>query len=253
MFTVAMTAWNRPEYLRRTLDSLTVQSEFANCDFVCNIEPSDRVSEIAELLESIRPKTARCTYNHHKHGILLNNYLTIHNAFAHTDSEVVLLMQDDSLLSPDALKLVKWYAELPERDNYVALWLHNYKSNPDFHNMVIPSRGDAAIAVRKDGCRFHGEMWALSRTNWEAIWKGNWRLFKNAPHPSYTGSHSLWMHEHPEARALVPHLSRGTHIGKYGGGCNPGFHDRVYGDKEINEIEPHSGDSFVLGPEVAGI
>ncbi len=251
---VAMSAWKRPKYLERVVDSLIRNPRFKECGFYATIDASEKEMEVVRLLQKAKryAKVGAFRRNGKRLGVLLNNFAAVNMAFEKSDAEVVLFMQDDSWISPDAIDLVKWFHDLPSRHEFVALWLCNYKSEWQRPFDIVPSRGDGAIEMRKDGCRFHGEMWAMTRMMWEEVWKPNWSIHKDAPHPSYTGTFSLLMHANPEWRALLPMWSRGIHIGKYGGGCSPSFHDRLYGDI-VCSGESHTKDEFKLCGQVDGV
>lgn len=235
---VVLTAYNRPHYLRETLTALREAGPHRHgFDVFVSVDPSDKLGEIADVLEEFDQTVQHVEMNRKRKGDL-NARDALEKTFSEFGAEVALYCQDDVVVSRDVFYLVNWWANLLTRDEYLCLWTHSYESDPKKMYSVKEDRGDMALKVRKDCARFHGEAFALSANNFERYFAHNWIPRKRAlmsPNATCQGELSFLLEDNPDLFALVPCLSRSTHIGRNGGGCRGSFHDRVYANHPMSQ------------------
>ncbi len=124
MKTITLVANNRLNYLKRMIQSLR-ENDLSGYTLFVGVEPEDQ--EVVEFCQDFDFMPANVTVNPRKLGVALNPLMTISRAFdAGSDFNVAL--EDDLVLSPDALDLANWYFALPE-ENYFCLNFFNYCSN----------------------------------------------------------------------------------------------------------------------------
>jgi glycosyltransferase involved in cell wall biosynthesis len=247
---LVMTAFSRPKYLDEVLQTVKeADPKYSGYEVRVSVDPSSALPEITDVLHKYMLDEMHIDvhFNAKREGDM-----NARNALARAFDdgvEVALYCQDDVILSPDVFKLVDWFGKLPNRDDYLCLWTHNYESDTSRPYAVVEDRGDTALRVRKDMARFHGEAFALSATNFNRYFRENWFPSARAimtPNKSSQGELSILLEDNPDLYALVPCLSRSTHIGRVGGGSRPSFHDRVYGNREDPISQLHAASGFTL-------
>lgn len=126
---IILTAFDRPEYLERTLETVAAARGLESWNFYANIDPSPRLNKVCDVIEKFIP-SARILVNESRLGVLENPYRAFATAF--TDHEFVLRLEDDVLISSDALEYAEWAAEMYRWDQGVALvQLHSMYSKGD--------------------------------------------------------------------------------------------------------------------------
>lgn len=188
--TVSFCAYRRPDYEAQVLASLFPQVNHRNYRFV-------------PTYDSPAPNNRGCD---------ANTFLSIQRAFDH-GSDFNVHVEDDTVLSPDALALADWFLAHPERDNYVLLNLFSRSTTCERPFDVVES------------ARFTSWGWAITREKWETIIKPEWNQ-KNTIHPmGWDWSVGFTIQKHG-LKTLHPVLSRVKNIGREGGTYEtPDHHD----------------------------
>ena len=185
MKTISMTAYRRPEYETTVIASLLVNT------------PSLRQGNFLGVCrDQDGEKNIGCDNNTLK---------AIEGAFEE-GSDFNLHLEDDTVLSPDALALCNWFYNLPERDNYVLLNLHAH------------SKADALERPLDvvESARFSSWGWAITRKQWETVVRPEWNAKKRFHPMGWDWSVGLTIQRHG-LKTLRPVLSRVRNIGRENG------------------------------------
>ena len=182
MKTISMTAWRRPDYERQVVNSIG---------------------------EALRPdwrwfqKFTDAPAGPQNRGVDANTLYALQAAFA-AGSDFNLHVEDDTVLSPDALDLCDWFYEHPERDNYAMLVLH-----------WMSRSVEKPLDVLEDA-RFCPWGWAITRGMWERYFLPEWGGKHRVDPKGWDWSMSLTLQRHG-LKVLRPSLSRTRNIGREGG------------------------------------
>ena len=181
MKTISFTGWRRPSYEKQVLASIAKQPEIGEYAFFpCYDKPA--------------PNNIGCDASIFK---------AVSQAFA-AGSEFNLHVEDDTLLSPDALSLCNWFLdELENRDDYALLNLHA-------HSKDISNPLDMV-----ESPKFNSWGWAITANNWYGKIVPEWNK-KKIPPRGWDWSLSLIIQRHG-LKTLRPKLSRVLNIGREGG------------------------------------
>ena len=107
MDALCLTAWNRPNLLRRLLNTLTKQDDLTGWQLFVQVEPSDQQQHILHLLRTEAPSlTVHLMINHERLGVRANPIRCLERA-ADAGADHFLLLEDDLELSEDALSFCR--------------------------------------------------------------------------------------------------------------------------------------------------
>ena len=124
MNAIVVIAHRRPEYLKKCLRAIqacrglgewlvTIQVDGLNKDPL--VEECRRVARESDLMAALTRPGGNL-------GVNYNNFDAIGAAFSgYRPPEMVLVVEEDVILSLDALELCEWFYRHPERDNYACL------------------------------------------------------------------------------------------------------------------------------------
>jgi hypothetical protein len=146
-------------------------------------------------------------YQPSNRGIDFHNFHAFNRAFDELDSDVNVCLEDDVVLDQDALELVDWFAELPNRAHYAWLSLGNFdkswKCSGDPYPLIREEQDftlcTAAFALARESWANMRERWA---TGLRTVHGWDWEL-------SFKAWENRW-------KALTPVVSRCTNIGRVG-------------------------------------
>lgn len=198
--TLILFAWRRPEYTRRTLESLKLCCGIEDYRLVASVDGPPKYSdEVIDAIRSVNVPNLAILRQPVNYGVAEHPPRVFHAV----KSDFYVSIEDDCLLAPDALHLADWFFEnQSERYPFLALghesdsgWKH-----PDelFETPII----DSPFA------------WCFSAASWEWIWP-HWNC-KTVPPMGWDWSLSYTMFLH-QKMALAPLLSRVFNIGREGG------------------------------------
>jgi hypothetical protein len=156
---ITMTAWKRPDYLRRALASLAVCA--GDTPGLISVDESES-GLLNETVCVARSCSRFALWMHRRYGCNQNTRDTIDFGFETYDADFVVHVEEDVLLAPDALDFFTWAAERFRDDPAVfsATGYTRPPSNPD--QAVDPSR-----VLRRSW--FHPWGFGLWRDRWEAV------------------------------------------------------------------------------------
>lgn len=219
--TITITAYNRPEYLKQVLESLS-KNDLNGFHLYCGVEPGN--NEIIETINSINFIDKTVVINEKRLGINGNPFNILSRAF-NEGSEFNVYLEDDVIISPDAIKMSDWYLNYPCKNDYFCfnLFHHKSSSNESDTTKIFPSK----IFTPYGFC--------LTKNSWNNYFKNNW-------HPKPTDVWNTWDCSINDFmikngyKTLQPVLSRSNNIGQKNGiNVTPEFWNKTFKDVIINE------------------
>lgn len=223
MRSISITAFNRPECLRRVVDSILENdtSTFTHC-FV-NIEPvkaEDNAKEISRLKD--RFAHVDICINKETLGVRKNPFELLKRVFAN-DISFNLYLEDDSFLSPDAFDFTRFCLANYQQPDIICTNLYNYKSNPLFSNAVEFVDNFCALGVGITERQWHS--W------FEPFWFDESIRIKNRIDVGGIGGWDWSIRAVMKEfglKVLAPRLSRSYHIGVFGVHCQQSDYERMF-------------------------
>lgn len=168
MKTISLPIYNRPHALKRMLETLKVNNtegwELVVCD------DGDLTANVELIRNASRWISVRFQPNTNKLGLTLNTFLAPALAFA-AGSDFNLYLEDDLILSPDALDLCSWYAL---RRTEGAGYYNDKEVGLVLWRSRINQVGKDVDVVSPKGQGGHGNGFACTRHQWETFWRKEW-------------------------------------------------------------------------------
>jgi len=205
MKSISITAFNRPRYLKKVLQSLSLNNLKGYDKIYCGIEPgNDEVFEICRKIDFIEPVII---LNKTVIGIRRNPYELLNRLFEE-GSEFNVYLEDDSELSPDAIELANYHYNNFKNDEYFCCCFHNYQSSKEHKSKLIEKQEFWAIGF------------SLFATAWKKWYKSYWFDDHIAKEFNIGGIGWDWsirasILKHKK-QVLTPMFSRSMHIGRVG-------------------------------------
>lgn len=216
----------RPHYLKQMLNTLK-QNNLDGWKLYVNAEPNKDVIDVINEIDFIETSLI---VNSERLGVRHNPFNVLDRAFE-DGAEFVFHIEDDLILSPDALDLANWYYDT-FKDNpttHINYGMFTYESDPDRPE-------DINVIVDK----FVGLGWCTFSDNWYNYFQPNW--FNDEINKVVWGPNTWGWDWSIAAIAKTQHLTslqplcgRSNHIGRSGGTyCAPAFHDQTFPQIVIN-------------------
>lgn len=234
---ITIPASDRPNLLRDTLASLAT-NDLEDWHISIGVEPGPRAAEIAAVCrERFGPDRCSIAINESVLGVRVNPRRLIERAFD-AGASLVLHVEDDLVLAPDATRLARWYDE-----NHRPAWLclnllagacgsAGMLSDRRFPRAIVESRtfNSIGFAVRQPEWSAHMLQAWRSNEGPEVAggWAANWRT-----HAGWDWS--VWgiLAVNAGLRSVQPVLARANHRGRVGVHARPEFHQRAFDHIEI--------------------
>lgn len=194
------------------------------------VEPSSEAAEISDVAARLLcGHDFVVTINKVRLGIKENPFHVVERAFAE-GAQLVLHIEEDLLLSPDATRLALWF-EANHRAEWLCLNLlaggcasAGLLSNPDYPELLFA------------GHTFNSLGFAVRRAEWASHMRSAWinepagiAKFDGLPTGGWDWSVFTMLINNPHLRTLQPVLARSTHNGRLDGEfCKPWFHDLAF-------------------------
>ena len=215
--TISLACYSRPKILLEALDSLKNQmADLANYKLYISCEPGN--SEVINIIKNIDFIETDITINDKKLGLSTNTFNAINKAFKQADFN--LYLEDDIVLSPDALNLFEWYIK-QDLTNIVALsfcnfWDKNDKLDENLIYKVRGLNGWGFIASKQQFKKYFRPFWFPLKGFWD----------KSSAIQTRKMSKNIYY--------IVPQLSRSTNIGDVGTNMTTGDWKRFMGGHIFN-------------------
>jgi Glycosyltransferase like family 2 len=213
--TITVAAWRRPKYLLQVLESLDVAlrlcPEYSPAQITIGIDHSgsqeqDEVNDVAKWLTYRYPNVKIINWLDHL-GVSEAPRRLLQYTFTELKSDFNLHLEDDTVLSPDALRLVCWYSAdcyFTEHAYFPFLCLHSRSTEI--------TTDPSALTIRQD---FGVWGWACHTMSWRTWIAPYWNHKRERPIGwDYSLSHTMNYYRLP---AISPALSRVRNIGREGG------------------------------------
>lgn len=231
MKTITFPVGYRPTYLAEFLTCLKNQN-LSGYTIFCSAENSPECIKILQasgidLNIVYKPNSI----GQKSHAGARDNMFNVLNTAFTAGSTFNLHLEDDFLLSPDAVDLANWYYE-------------KYKDKPltymSYGLFGFQPRGEDYAALEEVPF-FEGLGWCAFKENWEACYKASWydevlvkKYFKAY---GWDWSVQAYFKEYT-CKALRPLINRTQHNGRVGGTCcTVQHHDRHYTPLKWNKTE----------------
>jgi hypothetical protein len=217
--TISITGNNRPEYLKRVVDSIK-KNDYTQFDLLCFfLEPN--CPENIKIADSVNFIKTYTQVNHQKLGVRKNPYNALKTVFEF-GSEFNVYLEDDSILSPDSFDLANFYFNLSTKDKYIACAFFNmFKANPSKKTQLFAEQELSALGF------------CLFKENWNKWFSKYWFDDKISVEQKIGGIGWDWsiraMMKKYNLKVLTPFLNRSQHIGRNKGThCSPECHDSLF-------------------------
>lgn len=219
MKTITMPVYRRPQYMRRALEAIKTCDPKDYVLFV-GVEPGcPETSKMASEISFMR----RVIINNKKILGVAGNAKSLLDTVFSWGSSFNVHVEEDVVVTPDALALADWYSSI--QDRYAVLGLVNYFSNPDRPIDVLDTHYFAPIG------------WCIKRTMWESLIGPEW--LNDSRGYDFSIANTI---DRTKTRTLHPMLSRSTHIGRDGGvHCSKEYHDKTFGNLALSTGTHRSG------------
>lgn len=210
--------WRRPDYLLEAVRALIeAQRPYPMSELWLSIDggpESVATAKVAEELASAIAEAGLMDVKLIHHDVNLGvaaHPLILLDAMFDAGADVVLALEDDAVIEPDALELVRWFAEkASKRYSLMALCNHN-EYGRGFNPGGIPD--DPALIAEAN---YITAPFAFCMSSWTwPYFRSTW-AFKNKHPTGWDFSLTMAM-RHAAVRALHPIVSRCRNVGKFGG------------------------------------
>ncbi len=205
------TAYDRPDYLRQTLDSWEKVRGLQDWHCVARIEPGPRAEEacwvFTQFFETMMIPSFEVITNPEVYGVLHHPYVGFRDLFL--DHDFVMRAEDDLIVSDDILEYFTW-AERTYR---------NVEGVATIHGFTTLS-GDPAGVYRS--MRFNPWVWGTWRPVWDTViehtWDHAYTTFNESPGFESGWDWNLDTRIFPRYgyQGLYPQCSRVQNIGLWG-------------------------------------
>jgi glycosyltransferase involved in cell wall biosynthesis len=210
MKTITVLAYNRPDYLRVCLANLSRCRGIDGYEVIVSID-GGAPKETKDSAEYYRFQVDQLLGHY---GIDTHNFCVYENLFMQA-FEFNISLEDDVILSPDALELAEWFYNHPNRDSYAFLSL----GDPMYRKGRVHSHEVYEIHESQS---IYTSAWCFSREQWQRM-QSHWnRPLKTQLGWDWSLSYTLW---EQKWRALYPLVSRARNIGRVGVHSHPEFFD----------------------------
>jgi hypothetical protein len=244
MKSITLVAWNRSVYTKKVLKSLEKCNTKGYSLFV-GLEPG--CPEVFRVIKEFADKKVlpvKIIQNKKRLGVDYNNYNVYNIAFSE-GSEFNVALEDDSVLSPDALDLANWFFRYKKRDNYLLLNLFNNSTNKKSPLILKETSGFCPwgyCITKKMFEKWLKQNWMRHKLDLNLIfYKLGWYRLCNQI--GYDWFISAVMKKN-NLKSLTPVLSRTRNIGREKGThCTPELYDQQF-SKDFTLGEKNYGKKF---------
>lgn len=231
MKTITFPVGYRPNYLKQFLDCLSKQ----NLDGYTIIASAENHFGCINTLKDcglpitiLRKPNSSGRKSHS--GARDNMYNVLSYAFKN-GSDFNVHLEDDFILSPDALDLANWYYDNYKDApmTYMCYGLFNWGSTGTDYNGLV------------EAPTFHGLGWCAFKENWDACYDKAW--YDDALARKYAKAYGWdWAVEgyfkEYKCKSILPSVSRTYHVGRIDGTCcTVDFFDKTYVGLVWNQTE----------------
>ena len=210
---IVMTAFNREDYLKKTLKSWTKVTGMEDYDFYIKLEPSNREPRIVSMIEQFQINQnldVEIIRNQKQLGVLVNPWDGLNKMFE-MGYDFVILAEDDIEVSDDILHyfsdLSKRHMDDPEIMVICASSFHLWKE------------GDSSSYYERRQA-FSPLIWGTWKDRWNNYLRDSWDKDYSTGEDGVGGGWdwNIYLRVLPKhnMKSIFPQVSRSRHIGKNG-------------------------------------
>jgi hypothetical protein len=205
---IAMTGFNRPQYMRETIESWAKVRGIQDVVTEFHLEPGH--PGVAEVCEAA-PFPHEIYVAEQHQGCQKNPWKAANSAFER-DSFVVLA-EDDIIVGKDTLEYFRWAeAEFADRDDVMFISAAQGKHPPGGSYVRF-----GGVTVEP---RFSSWVWGTWRTLWRNLLAPDWKFAYE--YQGWDYRLNLYWCQEVGYKTVIPQWSRAQHIGEHGGThCQP--------------------------------
>lgn len=230
MKTLSLTAFNRPQYLKQTLASLKVALQHVKYDkLFIQVDPKN--GEVQYLCKQIDFIETDLVINKTRFGVRQNPYVLLTRVFDLNKSDFNVYLEEDMLLSPDALSFCDFYYEnYKDNQTFLCCNMYNYNSTKEYPNELGLSSDFVALGV------------GMLPFQWTNYFQKYW-FDENIRHEMKVDEGGIggwdWSiracMKKFHLKVLAPRLSRSKHLGEHGTYCDTECFNKMFRDHPYNE------------------
>jgi len=226
MKTITLPIFDRPEYLKTTLESISRAEEY---EIFASLDYSGKIKECRDVLELFRAKFQKMhiLVGLKRKGMVQNAFDNVEWAIA-SGSHFNVMIEDDLWLSPDFFLLMDWYERAFK---YNRLEYSAFGGQSGKYPRPTP---DTVIA----DTYFYGNGWATFTEQWDKWFKPFWFSSEYAQ-KHFNARGNDWnisgVFREFNAPMLVPTLSRSKHIGIIGANHTADVYERFCRGNQVNQ------------------
>jgi len=218
MKTITIPVTRRPDTIRRVIESLEQNENINEWVVYFGVEPAS--SETVNICENNTIPNKVIIRNPSILGCEKNPF-NLHNIVFDNGSEFNTHLDDDVIVSKDALNLINWYIDnFKGNAEHKTFSLLNFNSNNNNPNKVVCSK------------RFYGLGFSCFRDDFYDIFKPNWFNYTYSQKHFRTGGCWDWAISglicEFNLLHVIPEYSRCNHIGRVGTYCTEDFQRKVF-------------------------
>ncbi len=206
---ITLIAYNRPDYLKEVISALSQVKGIEDYRLFCGIDPG--CPKVVEMCRNIDFVESEIVVNPARFGVNYNNRRIIQHAFS-KGSGFVVAVEDDIVLSRDALSLCNWFHDWENRDAFLLMNLFAGDSSNE-----TPLR----VESRRHFCPWG---WCVTKQKYEEWIQPAWMRDTRG----WDFSINQLIEREPSLKVLTPTLSRTRNIGRTGVHETPVHHDSVF-------------------------
>lgn len=220
---VTLTSTHRPEYLRQSLQSWVEAERSDEITFLIHQEPTAKINACKHVVdETLGNDFSRAWFvNSRILGPLNNPYSALKRAYSLADGEIVVLAEDDAIVSKDIVNYFEWGHQ--QTEGFVCA----------FQGGSPESLGYGSVSFNLQE-RFSPTIWSASKHLFDNYLDDTWQ--HDYLHKGWDWYFNDYVIPHNGIPVLVPEMSRSQHIGEYGGAhCTPEMFEALKAPRFLRE------------------
>lgn len=227
MKTITLPVHNRPEYLKRVLNSISNSYNLSEFTLLIGCEPENR--ECIELAKSFSYQNKAVIVNNTKKGVRKNPYDLLQTAFVVYESQINFHVEEDVEFSPDCLNLTNWFLEQDPKYGLLTYFNRTHITDSKFEQLKEYQIGEGQH-------NFTPFIWSMRPEKWSEIVETN--AWWNAPQ-GWDYSLVEYM-KNAKWTNLIVECTRANHIGEYGTYMDPKLFAEHYGWRQYAANVPNN-------------
>lgn len=214
--TISMICWKRPDYLKKALASIG-KADHSGFDSLHIFAEPEGGAEMEYLLANTAayiPEDLPVVVHRNPNRLRVdaNGFVAVSHAFDVLGADLNVHVEEDVVISPDALRLSTWYGVNASsfQEPVMCFCLHH-------HGGEAPTEKNVHFTKAVHGFSPYG--WAATKDNWARWLKPEWFTNRWNDMGKYGWDWSLDYHSKGThtVKVLVPVVSRANTVGEFGG------------------------------------